>query len=789
MDPHEEPYKPKILDLDEIDKISCITDRDIKLFEAAMMYVKAGFYVVPLDPNSKRLASKFVNGQQVNYGHASKNPKTIIRWFDPDEGVYKGHNIGLATGRSDGVFVLDLDVKDDANGVLTYEYILNEKKEEHIKCPVQSTPRGGKHLVMMWSESGHSSTGKIGDGIDTRGGTNPNACSAHIVAWPSTINSKEYIWETGGEVPPMPKFIADYLGVAWSDRKKAESPSGKKSKRGAENIDDEDVEEQVSITQIEEMLSFINPNDLSYDEWLKIGMAIHTQYPGEDGLNLWNSWSKHGDRYKKGECNIRWDKFQEEGVVRIASLFYFAIKGGWKRKPTDAKPNKISLMVEELNKELAVISVGGKLRYLVEKPMGMRSNDHAHYMLLSHADTVNYFKNKTINIEISGKTKAISQFTLWEGSNNRREYINGMGLYPDESKMPSGTYNTWRGFSVEPKPGECSLLLSHIKNILCDRNEFLYDYVLDWAADMFQDPGTPKGTCLVLRGNEGAGKGVFISHVLGSIISRHFIHLTNQYHLTGNFNALMSDALLVFADEVVYGGDKKHAGYLKALITERNIIIERKGVDAVQQKNNVRVAIASNEDWVVPAGVDPRRWVVLNVSKDKAKNEKYFNALFNEIDNGGREAFFHLMLNRKITNNLKEAPKTEGLRMQQAMTIEDKDSIVTWWIHCLERGRINLRSSDGSVVPWPEFVVPSSLYQAYLDWFETYKPERKPKSSYIFFLKILSWGIKKVRPYENGDRVRMYRIPPLDEAPGIFTGQTGMLLTLDHYVEGYEHDS
>jgi hypothetical protein len=401
---------------------------------------------------------------------------------------------------------------------------------------------------------------------------------------------------------------------------------------------------------------------------------------------------------------------------------------------------------------------------------------------------VGYFKNRVIMMNIDGKMKSLSKFTLWEGSENRREYINGMGMYPDESAMPEGTYNTWRGFSVDPIPGGCDLLLDHIKTILCDGDEFLYNYVLDWAADMIQDPGNPKGTCLVMRGNEGAGKGVFASHVLGRIISRHFIHLTNQYHLTGNFNSLMSDALLVFADEVVYGGDKKHAGYLKALVTERNIIIERKGVDAVQQKNNIRVIIASNEEWVVPAGIDPRRWIVLNVSKEKARNKKYFDALFKEIDGGGREAFFHMMKERVITSNLKEAPHTKGLEMQQSVTIKDKDSVIMWWLTCLEKGRINIRSSSGITDPWPERVVISELYQAYLDWFDLYKPERSPKTNYMFCTKMLSWGMHRIRPpaTDGTVRKRMYVIPKLERSTEIFIKQTGLKLESDFFGEDDE---
>ena len=113
-------------------------------------------------------------------------------------------------------------------------------------------------------------------------------------------------------------------------------------------------------------------------------------------------------------------------------------------------------------------------------------------------------------------------------------------------------------------------------------------------AHTVQDPGGERpGVAIVMRGGQGVGKGVFATY-FGKIFGGHFIHIQNQRHLTGNFNVHLKDKLLVYADEAFWGGDKSMAGVLKGLITEKQIFIEPKGLNAFPVDNHMRFIIASN---------------------------------------------------------------------------------------------------------------------------------------------------------------------------------------------------
>ena len=98
----------------------------------------------------------------------------------------------------------------------------------------------------------------------------------------------------------------------------------------------------------------------------------------------------------------------------------------------------------------------------------------------------------------------------------------------------------------------------------------------------------------MLRGLKGTGKGM-VGQMLMRIFRNHSLHITNSKHLVGNFNAHLVDALFLFLDEAFWAGDKQGEGTLKALITERTIMIEPKGVDSFQMPNRLKILMASQQ--------------------------------------------------------------------------------------------------------------------------------------------------------------------------------------------------
>ncbi len=192
-------------------------------------------------------------------------------------------------------------------------------------------------------------------------------------------------------------------------------------------------------------------------------------------------------------------------------------------------------------------------------------------------------------------------------------------MFAPGQQVPPGYYNLWVGFSVQPNPGDCRLYLQHIYENICGGDSELYRYVFAFMADAVQHPAERPGTALVLRGRQGVGKGVYATQ-FGKLFGRNFKHLTQSRHLTGRFNAHMADALIVFGDEVTWGGNVQDAGVLKALVTEEQLAVEQKYMDLFHVKNCVRLIVASNAEWVVPAGLDERRFLIIDFPNSTRKN-------------------------------------------------------------------------------------------------------------------------------------------------------------------------
>lgn len=85
-------------------------------------------------------------------------------------------------------------------------------------------------------------------------------------------------------------------------------------------------------------LSVIPVLDQSYDDWIQVGMALHSV--GDDSLLLdWDRWSA-GDpnRYESGACERKWRSFKAAGGVGLGSLIHEAKSHGLRLTSPPATP-------------------------------------------------------------------------------------------------------------------------------------------------------------------------------------------------------------------------------------------------------------------------------------------------------------------------------------------------------------------------------------------------------------------------------------------------------------------
>ncbi|MCV0427821.1 MAG: DUF5906 domain-containing protein, partial [Roseibium sp.] len=300
-------------------------------------------------------------------------------------------------------------------------------------------------------------------------------------------------------------------------------------------------------------------------------------------------------------------------------------------------------------------------------------------------------------------------------------------------------------------------LKDHMLTNICDGDEALFRWVFGWFAHMMQRPRERPGTALVIRGLMGTGKSI-MGEVMGSLIAPHFFQVDDPRYITGQFNAHMSACLLLQAEEAVWAGDKVAEGRLKGLITSKTQMIESKGVDPYRLDNFVRIMMTSNEDWVVPAGKDERRYCVLDCAAHAKENHGYFGEMMEQLDKGGRRALLADLLSFDLsTVNLRQIPRTGALLEQKLRSLDSVDMFV---FERLQEGAI-LKHDDR----WnpSDFVIKQHLYEEYLAWADKIGIKRRVDLNQFgkALIKLIP-GVKDFRPrVDDGTRKRAYVFPDL----------------------------
>jgi hypothetical protein len=444
-------------------------------------------------------------------------------------------------------------------------------------------------------------------------------------------------------------------------------------------------------------------------------------------------------------------------------------------------------LLKEMNQTYAVVRVGGHTRVLITE----RDQQGPHYTYSSFEDFRNFHNNHNVAVHkrvvSQGKKEEVKTLHVkkghwWLNHPQRRQY-DGVVFAPGQQKP--GYFNLWQGFAVEARAGECGLFLQHIRENICQGDEALFRWVLGGLADLVQNPATRTGTSVVLRGEQGTGKGMFARQV-GALFGPHFIQVSHQQHLTGNFNAHLQSCLLLFVNEGYWAGDRAGEGVIKAIITEPTLMIERKGVDVVQAPNFVHVIVASNNTWVVPAGMGERRFAMLNLGEDHLQDRPYFKAIEDQMNHGGREALLHMLLHLNLAEYPDPAviPHTEALLEQKLHSMRAEQQ---WWY-----GRLLAGAQTSDAYGWLKWVPCSDLYEDFMETTKkTGQTRRSSETEFGRAIRKLVPGLERTRkevarevPVSSiharmqalltpGPRIWRYHFPTLAECRAAFAKSLG----------------
>lgn len=427
--------------------------------------------------------------------------------------------------------------------------------------------------------------------------------------------------------------------------------------------------------------------------------------------------------------------------------------------------------LHEINETWAVVRIGNRTRYLHE-------NAEGDIELYDGKSIHAWFSNWSYYwIDQGGNAHAALILPAWLQWQYRRQY-RGVRFCPEPEGAPKDIFNTYFGFSVEPKKGSWKRLLGHIYRNVCRRDAEYFRFFIAWLAQLVQQPHIKPGTNIVLKGKEGVGKSK-VGEWIVALFDRNAIVVSEAERITGRFNGHLENKLFLMAEEAFWAGDKAAEGKLKDLGTGTNMSYERKGLDAYEGRNFTRVMIASNEDWVVPASSGGRRWFVVEVGNDHEKDYAYFAAIDEEMESGGLAAMLYDLQNTRLPElvNVRSAPVTPWLVQQRLHSYDNKKR---WWRGVLQEGGFRLNATENFVVleeDRPTAVKREDIFASAKQYFTGPKGVDPTPSDVGQFVAKMLGELQETRPRIEGHRYRCTIFPSLKEMRERWFKDTGEMIT------------
>ncbi len=648
--------------------------------EFAVLLAQNGFHIFPCGPNDKLPAIKDYPNK------ATTDPKQIKAWWNGTP-----HNIGISTthyGTNEALIVVDVDLKHGKRGDLS----LLQLEVEGFYLPDTfsvTTPSGGKHLFYRVPKALKQGVDVLGSGLDIR------SLGGYVVGPYSIIDGREYTISHKAKIAPAPQWLIDRLGFA-SVRDVANPPS-------LPNID-HDKASQRAQAWLSTYAPIATEGQGGDAETFKV--AAHLKDLGcslDQAIELMQPWNER--------CSPPWS--QEELETKVRNAYKYG------REPQGvAAPEAVFPPVEDpppaevkdhpfgkLNESFAFVFAGGTGNILWETKNF--EGDYEFHLMSKQS----FFDMQAANkLTIGDKKKSTAQ--LWMESPDRRSY-NGVVFEPG-IEVDKKWFNMWRGFAVKsadsPDHPMVNRWQEHLFENICGRDKAVADWLTCWFAHLIQKPYEKPLVAVVLRGGKGVGKNACIERI-SKLLGGHAMTTARRRYLVSNFTRHLQYSLLFVLDEAFWSGDKEAEGVVKDLVTGVKHQIEPKGKESYTVRNLTRVVVLGNEEWLVPATSDERRWAVFEVGSGRQQDRKYFEEMRRGLDEqGGNAHLLRYLMDYKITQDVNAAPNTEGLTSQKISSLEP---VPQWWYDSLSAGMIAGGDWGGE---WPETIPSNRLRDALRRW-------------------------------------------------------------------------
>jgi hypothetical protein len=610
---------------------------------------------------------------------------------------------------------------------------------------------------------------------------------------------RAYEWQTDPTTSPLTPITQSGV-VTWFEELRVDlvargySVAGEGDGSSAGGSLRSDVDQETlrapSLARLREAVG-LTPNETGWGEYVEMTAAIKAAAGSEfddDGFAIFAEWAGRWARGVDDPDLLRthWRGFNApfalgwDYIARRARAYgfddaadYFEVDDPDTGVVVDTTPAHIA----RFNKLYALVETTANVVLSTPLNGGFELMPHQHWLRVVSND------RRVVPVGEGKPPKDVAIAGEWLKHTKRRTVVSlvcdptlePLSVVPSKSRAGRTDFNVWPGLALDPSlEGECVLFLAHLLTVVCNGNQDLYQWLLMWLAGMVQQPARLPGTAVTLRGVQGSGKSL-IGECMAVILGPG-LHVTvdGVHGLVGQFNSRLESKVLLQAEEAFFAGDKKNVGRLKTLITAPTLTIERKNVDAYDVANLTHLVVISNENWVVPAELGERRYVVFDVSPRWAQDWNYFGPLRRQMfEEGGCARLLHYLL-YEVTVDWETIARpfaTVALRDQQLQSLD----VDHRWLHDLLNNAVVPGDAEGEGC-----ALTTTVYGNYFDFMKSRGAGLR--ASQVALGRLLAdLGVTKDRKTEG--RKYRYVFPPLAECRATFARGFAVAPGWDEYDE------
>jgi len=333
-------------------------------------YAARGWQVLPIHREPGRIDGDKIGASKVpirdvtphGFLDATSNLDILNRWL---KSRALSSNWAIRCGEVSGITVVDIDHY-KPEGAATWA-ALRADHPQPLETPTLQSGQGGLVLVFRYDDRLKTGKNRLGPGIDIR-----NDLSYILVPPSRTLKPYEWTldpddiplasvpewmievqeqvrkngrgldadpmgWPSRGPMPDPPPTPA--LDEAFGPRQGDDHQHEHKHEHKPKQEQESDHARDYMLTV--KCLALLDPVRADeYDEWYRIGMTLREL--GDDGLVLWDEWSKKSTKYKPGDCWAKWQGFStgESSDLMLGTLVMLAEKDSGENVIDDA-PKKI----------------------------------------------------------------------------------------------------------------------------------------------------------------------------------------------------------------------------------------------------------------------------------------------------------------------------------------------------------------------------------------------------------------------------------------------------------------